>query len=237
MGTFGLLALVAVGIAGCNPWDRVKNAKSAAVVAYEYEDGLVQFDSGGNVLGSSAVGGDGIGAGEAANVLGGLFSGKAVENAQGVAAARQKNEAATQESYDRFKENLNAKFPDLLSKARITVVKFDPLPSADLGQGSIAKTLTSDSGADCVVVLHTTIGYVKEEGLMGLSKTYQLGIKTKVTIGDKEGKMGEKEFFALSTAKRSADGGLPAFPADDFNSTSKQLIGKIQSAILEVKLQ
>ena len=234
VGAFGLLAVVAVSLTGCNPWDRIKGAKSAAVVAYEFDDRLIPFDSNGNVIdgGSSDVG-----VGEAAGALGGLFGGKGVDGVKDAVASRQTREAKSQVNYNNFKSDLKAKFPDLLSKARISVVKFDPIPSADLGIGSISKSLVTDSGADAVVVLHTTAGYVKEEGMFGLNKTYQLCIKTKVTIGDKDGKMGDNDFFAISTVKRPADGGLPVFESDDFKEVSSAIISQIQSAILEVKLQ
>lgn len=238
LGTFGLLTLIIVGIAGCDPWDRVKNAKTAAIVAYEYEDGMVQFDSSGNPTGDG-IGGKSsdLGVGEATSVLGGLFSGKAVENAQSAVAARQKNEAESVKSYNKFKDTLQATFPSLVSKARFTVVKFDALPSADLAAGSMSKALAADSGADAVIAIHTKFGYVREDGAFGLSKTYQLAIHTKVTIGDKDGVMGAKEFFALSSTKRSADGGVPAFPAEDFDAVGKNLIGQIQASIVQAKLQ
>jgi len=231
----GLLSIFVLGLFGCDAWDRLKNAKSVSLVSVEFNNDLKEISKDGVV--KNDLVNTNVGLGEAAGVVGGLFQGKAVEKTQDVLKERTEKEAITRDNMLKFQEGFIVAAKDAFEKSRFTVKPYDLINGVDVRNNDLSKGILAECGSDAIIKINSTIGYVKEDKNFGLTKEYRLAIITEVFSADKEGFIGFKKYFIISPKGQTSDASIPAFQLDDFNSLLNELIGKIRTDMMTIKLK
>lgn len=233
---FLLVPLVAVSLfslTGCDNWGRIKKANSIAVVAMSSSSELVEFNSSGEVQSSK----ENVGVSDITGIFGGLTKGNVVDSAKDIVQKRDQNLKQTQKNADAFQSELLPLIKNALQKGRFTVRNYDVLSNINLAGGDVAVGLVKESGADAIVECVNTLGYVKSDKNFGLSKEFRLAVKTSATFADKEGVIGTKEYYVVSTQARTSDAAVPAFLKEDFDSIKTQLETQIRTDMIAVKLK
>ncbi|RAP33583.1 hypothetical protein DID77_02855 [Candidatus Marinamargulisbacteria bacterium SCGC AG-439-L15] len=226
LATCSLLFLSACG----DGWPRFKKIKTIAVVSISFSDELAEF----NANGVQKEKTESVGASEALGVVGGLFSGKAGESVQNAAKKRNEAEAKTWDNALAFKEGFPSLARNAFKRNKIEIVDYEAMTdSVSFSNADVLKGLVAEAGADGITKFENTLGYVKEDKNFGLSKSYRLALKTKVSVADKEGYVGHLDFFIKAAKTRTTDGPVPTFTKADFESLQRQINSKLRSKVTE----
>ena len=233
LGLSVLAIFVLVGLCGCQKWDRLKTVHSVSIVSVGFSSHFNEFSDEGDLVSDSITPHQKIIPPYKMNR--GLSLKKTRLAAQALENQKQYKEVSN-EFIIRFKQDVTAHIGLIFTKNDYVINNYNSLHEyIDLDKKNI-KDFVSSSGADAVVSFDNNLGVIQIGQQTGVLQEYELVLKLLMSVSDKKGYIGEKEYFIRSGIIRKFGlTTIPTFTEEDYAQLEKKIISVVQADIFEIK--